>query len=141
VRSITLDSNIYVSALEFGGKPMALLQSALDGEVDVAISQAILDEILRVLRDKFSWSRDDLRGAEAAIRAAAHVVTPAMKLNVVESDKPRSRRNNHRQLKLRITHARFRDLERPSDANSPVFSASHTLITTGMERLVYSLRF
>jgi len=86
VRSITLDSNIYVSALEFGGKPMALLQSALDGEVDVAISQPILDETLRVLSDKFSWSRDDLRGAEATIRAATHVVTPTMKLNVVESD-------------------------------------------------------
>src|SRR5207247_1934364 len=84
--SVTLDSNIYVSALEFGGKPMALLESALDGEVDVAISQPILDETLRVLRDKFSWSPDSLRDAEATIRAATRVVEPTIKLNVVESD-------------------------------------------------------
>jgi len=86
VRSITLDSNVYVWALQFGGKPMTLLQSALDGEVHISISQPILDETLRVLRNKFSWSADDLRDAEATIRAATHVVTPTMKLNVVASD-------------------------------------------------------
>lgn len=65
---------------------MALLQSALDGEVHVSISQPILDETLRILRDKFNWSPDDLRGAEATIRAATHMVAPTMKLSVVKDD-------------------------------------------------------
>ena len=30
MRSVTLDTNIYVSAFQFGGKPMALLQAALN---------------------------------------------------------------------------------------------------------------
>ena len=42
-------TNIYVSALHFGGKPMQLLQMGLEGELDIALSQPILDETLRVL--------------------------------------------------------------------------------------------
>jgi predicted nucleic acid-binding protein len=35
---VTLDTNIYVSALHFGGKPMELLQMGLEGELDIATS-------------------------------------------------------------------------------------------------------
>jgi putative PIN family toxin of toxin-antitoxin system len=83
---VTLDTNIYVSALHFGGKPMQLLQMGLEGELDIAISQPILDETLRVLRQKFGWSADDLRDAEAAISAATYRVAPTETLDVVEAD-------------------------------------------------------
>jgi hypothetical protein len=39
-----LDTNIYVSAFEFGGGPMRLLQMGMDGEVEGAVSQPIIDE-------------------------------------------------------------------------------------------------
>lgn len=83
---VTLDTNIYVSALQFGGKPMQLLQMGLEGELDIAISQPILDETLRVLREKFGWADDDLRDAEAAISAATYRVAPTETLDVVEAD-------------------------------------------------------
>jgi putative PIN family toxin of toxin-antitoxin system len=83
---VTLDTNIYVSALHFGGKPMQLLEMGLEGELDIAISQPILDETLRVLREKFGWSADDLRDAEAAISAATYRVAPTETLDVVEAD-------------------------------------------------------
>jgi putative PIN family toxin of toxin-antitoxin system len=83
---VTLDTNIYVSALHFGGKPMQLLQMGLEGELDIAISQPILDETLRVLREKFGWSADDLRDAEAAISAATYRVAPTEMLDVVLAD-------------------------------------------------------
>ena len=83
---VTLDTNIYGSALHFGGKPMQLLQMGLEGELDIALSQPILDETLRVLREKFGWSADDLRDAEAAISAATYRVAPTETLNVVEAD-------------------------------------------------------
>jgi hypothetical protein len=34
-------------------KPMALLQLALAGDVQIAISEPILEEMVRVLREKF----------------------------------------------------------------------------------------
>jgi predicted nucleic acid-binding protein len=54
VRRVTIDTNIFVSAFEFGGTPAALLQMATDGEINVAISQAIIDETVRILRDSSS---------------------------------------------------------------------------------------
>jgi len=44
VNRLTLDTNIYVSAFEFGGGPMRLLQMGMDGEVEGAVSQPIIDE-------------------------------------------------------------------------------------------------
>jgi uncharacterized protein len=83
---VTLDTNIYVSALQFGGKPMQLLQMGLDGDIDIAISQPILDETIRVLREKFTWSDADLREAVAAISAATYRVEPTEALDVVKED-------------------------------------------------------
>lgn len=82
MRPVTLDTNIYVSALEFGGKPMQLLQMGLDGALDIAVSQALLDEILRVLRVKLRWSDADLRDAEITIGAATYRVTPSEAIDV-----------------------------------------------------------
>ena len=65
--SATLDTNIYVSALVYGGTPLRLLHLAIDGDLEVAISQPILDETLRILREKFGWSRERLKLAEALI--------------------------------------------------------------------------
>lgn len=53
MKRVTADSNIYISALMFGGKPLQILEMALEGEIELTISEAILSETLRVLRDKF----------------------------------------------------------------------------------------
>jgi putative PIN family toxin of toxin-antitoxin system len=87
VRTVTLDSNIYVSALEFRSKgPRALLDMALEGTIRIAVSQAIIEETLGILRTRFRWKTAQLLGAEATIRAAAMVVTPTVILDVVKDD-------------------------------------------------------
>jgi len=86
VRSITLDSCIYVSALKFGGKPMTLVEKGINGEVDIAVSEEIIEETLGVLRDKFGWTTGQLAEAEETIRSATHVVKPMIKLEVVKAD-------------------------------------------------------
>ena len=86
MRRVTLDTNIYISALEYGGKPMTLLEAGLEGKVHISISQPIIDETMRVLRGKFSWSEDDLRDAEATMRVATHLVNPTLRLDVVPDD-------------------------------------------------------
>lgn len=84
--AVTLDTNIFISAFEYTGKPRTLVQIALDGEINVAISQPIIDETLRVLRDKFGWSEDDLQGARNTFDACTHKVTPTQTLEVVTED-------------------------------------------------------
>ena len=64
MKRVTADSNVWVSALIWGGKPLRLLEQALQGEIDLAISPAIVSETLRVFREKFDMQPDDLAKAE-----------------------------------------------------------------------------
>ena len=57
---VTADTNIYISALNFGGKPLQLLELARAGKIELAISNAIITEMSRILYDKFYWNRDDV---------------------------------------------------------------------------------
>ncbi|MDT5283385.1 MAG: hypothetical protein QOJ20_4580 [Mycobacterium sp.] len=69
MRRVTADTNLYVSALQFGGKPQTLLDMAQDGHIELAVSDEILDETLRILRDKFQRSSEYLTDVEARLRA------------------------------------------------------------------------
>jgi len=91
VASATLDTNIYVSALVYGGTPLRLLHLAIEGDLEVAISQPILDETLRILREKFGWSRERLKQAETLIIGFARQVSPSQNLNVIKEDEPDNR--------------------------------------------------
>jgi len=50
----TADSNIWVSGLNWYGKPHELLNLARDGKIELAISDAILDEFSRILHDNLN---------------------------------------------------------------------------------------
>ena len=57
---VTLDTNVYVSGLNFKGKPYELLELARAGQFEVSVPEAILSELHRVLRDKFNWPESDI---------------------------------------------------------------------------------
>jgi predicted nucleic acid-binding protein len=52
VLSATLDSDTHISALNFGGTPLEVLNLARAGFIRLDVSDAILDEFAGVLRDK-----------------------------------------------------------------------------------------
>ena len=41
---VTLDSNVHLSGFVFGGKPKRVLEMAIDGEIEVAVSDPIIQE-------------------------------------------------------------------------------------------------
>jgi putative PIN family toxin of toxin-antitoxin system len=87
VISSTADTNIYVSALAIGGKPIELLRLANAGKIELAVSDAILDEIATVLaRPKFGWSAERIQDARQAIRKLARHVTPTERVEAVKDD-------------------------------------------------------
>jgi putative PIN family toxin of toxin-antitoxin system len=85
----TLDTNIYVSAFQFGG--MRLLHMAVDRDIEIAVSQPILDELIRVLRDKFQWDGYRLQGAKQQLLGLARLVVPTRTLDVIKEDEPDNR--------------------------------------------------
>jgi uncharacterized protein len=83
---ITPDSNILISALVFGGTPLRLLDMALGGEVLLFISNEILQETLRVLRDKFGLSQERLARAEHYVGACTERVKPSRRIDAIKDD-------------------------------------------------------
>jgi hypothetical protein len=67
----TIDSSVYIRALHFGGPAALLIGYARAGKIRIDISDPILNETLRVLRDKFGWS-----GICCTMRAASWRSSP-----------------------------------------------------------------
>jgi len=74
VTSVTADTNIYISGLEFGGLPERFLQLARDGAFQLDISEGIKREVLRVLRKKFEYPTQALLATEAQIDRITNLV-------------------------------------------------------------------
>jgi putative PIN family toxin of toxin-antitoxin system len=86
VKRVVADTNVLVSAIQFGGKPKQLLDLAIDGHIEFAISEAILEETLRVLRDKFYRTSDELREIDKQLRVVGRFITPTESVNVIDAD-------------------------------------------------------
>jgi uncharacterized protein len=86
VKRVVADTNVLVSALQFGGKPKQLLDLAVDGYVDIALSEAILDETLRVLRDKFDRTPEELLENDKQLRVVGRIVSPTESISTIADD-------------------------------------------------------
>jgi uncharacterized protein len=83
---VTADSNIYISALVFAGRPLQFLDAARAGVFRLAVSDALLAEVHRILRDKYLWPDEDL--AEAATDPADFTfrVFPTQTIDTIPDD-------------------------------------------------------
>jgi putative PIN family toxin of toxin-antitoxin system len=86
VKRVVADTNVLVSALQFGGKPRQLLDLATDGQVDLAISEAIIAETLLVLRDKFHRAPEWVAEADRQLRVITRFVQPTESIQAIEAD-------------------------------------------------------
>ena len=90
--SVVADTNVYVSALEFGGTPERFLRLAEAGGFRLAISDAIMTEMAKVLRsDKFRWPEEEIGKAQRQIARFTEHVQPTETLHVITADPPDNR--------------------------------------------------
>ena len=83
---VTLDSNVYLSGFVFGGKPKRVLEMAIDGEIEVAVSDPIIQEVRRHLLGKFGWSEPRAAEAIESITEFAKHATPTEAIDTVPTD-------------------------------------------------------
>lgn len=83
---VVFDTNIYISAIIFGGNPRTCLELARRREIEVYTSKAILFELTRKLKIKFRWQDKDLVDVVAGIGVFATVVEPTVKLTIIKND-------------------------------------------------------
>lgn len=74
--AVVLDTNVLVSAVLFRGPSHALLQAALRGELDLVISESLLDELQEVLVRKFSFSSGAAGKVRQELEALAEIAQP-----------------------------------------------------------------
>ncbi len=84
-----LDTNAYVSAVIFGGKPETLFRLSWrpHRQFRLHASHEILKETARILAgDEFSFYREEITAVIATIAAAAEVVEPGAQVSVLADD-------------------------------------------------------
>ncbi|MDD3927017.1 MAG: putative toxin-antitoxin system toxin component, PIN family [bacterium] len=78
------DTNIYISAILFGGRPAEIRQLARDGEIELLISEHILAEIADVLKIEFGWSDRQIAAVLDELREISVLITPAKTLSIIK---------------------------------------------------------
>jgi len=86
VISATIDSSVYIRALHLGGPAALLIGHARAGNIRIDISDPILNETMRVLRDKFEWSGDMLHDARGKLAKLTNRVMPVETVSVIRED-------------------------------------------------------
>ncbi len=83
---VVADTNIYISALMFGGLPGMLLDLGLMHAIRLVISPALLDELQDKLRVKFGVLAQDAAAIRAKLESIGDLIVPAIVLDVVTDD-------------------------------------------------------
>jgi putative PIN family toxin of toxin-antitoxin system len=83
---VVADTNIFISALLFGGLPGKFLDLALRRRFTLVTSKALLDELDEKLRGKFAVSENDALAIRAKLEGNANLVEPDFVLKEVQAD-------------------------------------------------------
>lgn len=83
---VVADTNVLISALQFGGLPGTFLAQAFARNFTLVTSPVLLDELDEKLRSKFKASDADAAAIRQKLEAAAIVVSPIIVLQVIPDD-------------------------------------------------------
>lgn len=83
---VVFDTNIYISAILFGGNPRQILELAREKGIELFVSKSILLETAEKLRDKFGWEEYEIEEVIEGISKFAKVVSPKKKVNTIRDD-------------------------------------------------------
>lgn len=83
---VVADTNVYLSALLFGGPPEEIINLARQGPVQLLVSASILLELSAVLKAKFDWRDAEVADAIRTIGYRSTLVKPQVVLEEIEDD-------------------------------------------------------
>lgn len=86
MKRIVLDTNVYISAFLYGGKPKQVLELVLARQVHLLISIPLQSELQRVLRDKFSFTPRDLAAKTDVLWKHAEWISPRRRLSLCRDE-------------------------------------------------------
>lgn len=81
---VVIDTNVFISGLNFAGRPSEVLELLIKGEIEVFISPFILAELERILRDRFEWKTEQLHRVLNRIKTKTILVHPKIRISVIK---------------------------------------------------------
>ena len=88
---VTFDTSVYIGALNSRGFGARLFTLAQAGVIRIDISDEILNETIRILREKFGWDGYRLHDARHKLLGLTNRVMPTQALDVIKEDPPDNR--------------------------------------------------
>lgn len=88
---VVFDTNIFISAMIFGGNPLEVLELARSGKIKLVTSPQILLELATKFHDRFLWSEDDVKETIQGIGLFAEIVKPTETIAQIKNDEPDNR--------------------------------------------------
>jgi putative PIN family toxin of toxin-antitoxin system len=73
---VLLDTNVIISAILFGGIPNDVLRRGLAGEFELVTGRALLDELERILRERFEFPPEAASFVRGDLELAAEIAAP-----------------------------------------------------------------
>jgi len=91
VLNVVADTNVYISAFNFGGPPLEILILAIRREIALFVSPSILKEIEGVLLRRFGWPAEQAREVLGTIREFTRSMDPKEKIDALKEDESDNR--------------------------------------------------
>lgn len=83
---VVFDTNIYISAILFGGTPRMCLEMARFEIIKLYISKRILLELTQKLSDKFNWSEENIKDVVVGIAKFSRIISPNEPVSRIKKD-------------------------------------------------------
>ena len=80
------DTNVFLSAIVFGGNPERAFLLTRERRIRLLVSPAILMEMASILREKFGWGERDAADAVKTIGRAAELIKPSTTVSVLKDE-------------------------------------------------------
>jgi len=81
------DTNVYISGFLWRGSPRELIELASRKEIQLFVSEYILDEVLRILDEYFKLAEEDVESVMQGIRGISTLVYPRERVDIVRDKK------------------------------------------------------
>lgn len=83
---VVFDTNIYISAIIYGGNPRTCLDLARERKLELYTSRPILYELTQKLKLKFKWQDFDIIDVVEGLTRFIKVVKPRKKVSIIKKD-------------------------------------------------------
>jgi len=91
VLRVVLDTNIWISAVNFGGKPQEIIKLAVQKKIAIYSSQTLYAEFIGVSRKKFAYSEEKIKAVESLYKRLVKFREPKTTVNLISVNPPDNR--------------------------------------------------